>query len=174
MILKTRQGRYRVKVKNHGVIVADRVVEELQKGGEFYHGFTYSGHPTCAAVAIKNIEILRDERVNDHVRDFAAPHLAKVFRRLGEHPIVGEARSLGLLGALELVADKKTQTRFEPKGRIGELCRDLAVDNGLVMRHVGESMIIAPPLISTIEQLDELADKAWKTLDDAQRLIGAG
>lgn len=157
-----------------GVIVADRVVEELQKGGEFYHGFTYSGHPTCAAVAIKNIEILRDERVNDHVRDFAAPHLAKVFRRLGEHPIVGEARSLGLLGALELVADKKTQTRFEPKGRIGELCRDLAVDNGLVMRHVGESMIIAPPLISTIEQLDELADKAWKTLDDAQRLIGAG
>ncbi|MCB1685128.1 MAG: aspartate aminotransferase family protein [Pseudomonadales bacterium] len=155
-----------------GVVVADRVAEVLQRGGEFYHGFTYSGHPTCAAVAIRNIEIMRDEKIVDHVRDVAAPHLAKIFRKLGEHPIVGEARSLGLLGALELVSDKKTRKRFEPKGRIGELCRDLAVDNGVVMRHVGESLIVAPPLISTVAQIDELAERAWKTLDDAARLIG--
>ncbi len=91
----------------------------------------------------------------------------KRWAELAEHPLVGEARTLGLLGAIELVADKRTKERFQPKGRVGEMCRDLAVKNGVVMRHVNESMIIAPPLVITTAQIDELVDKARKTLDAA-------
>ena len=150
-----------------GVMVADRVAEVLINGGDFNHGFTYSGHPTCAAVAARNIELLRDERVVDHVRDVAAPYLAERWASLADHPLVGETRALGLLAAIELVADKGTKARWQPAGHAGELCRDLAVRNGLVMRHVNESMIIAPPLVITREQIDELVEKARRTLDGA-------
>ena len=150
-----------------GVMVADRVATVLAEGGDFNHGFTYSGHPTCAAVAVRNIELLRDEKIVEQVHDVAAPYLAQRWGSLADHPLVGEARTLGLLGAIELVADKRTKARFAPKGRAGELCRDLAVKHGLVMRHVNESMIIAPPLIITRAQIDELVDKARLTLDAA-------
>ena len=156
-----------------GVMVADRVAKVLADGGDFNHGFTYSGHPTCAAVAARNIELLRDERIVEHVHDVAAPYLAKRWKELADHPLVGEARTLGLLGAIELVADKRTKARFQPKGRIGELCRDLAVKNGVVMRHVNESLIIAPPLIITPAQIDELVDKARRTLDAALAVLRA-
>ena len=141
----------------------------LAAGGDFNHGFTYSGHPTCAAVAVRNIELLRDERIVEHVHDVAAPHLEQRWSELADHPLVGEARTLGLLGAIELVADKQTRARFQPSGRAGEMCRDLAVKNGVVMRHVNESMIIAPPLIITREQIDELVDKARQ---DTRRRVG--
>ncbi len=150
-----------------GVMVADRVAEAILAGGDFNHGFTYSGHPTCAAVAARNIELMQEERIVEHVHDVAAPYLAKRWSELADHPLVGAARTLGLLGAIELVADKGSRRRFEPKGRAGELCRDLAVKTGVVMRHVNESMIIAPPLIITPTQIDELVDKAKKTLDAA-------
>jgi putrescine aminotransferase len=156
-----------------GVMVADRVAAVLREGGDFNHGFTYSGHPTCAAVAVRNIELLRDEKIVEHVRDVAAPYLAQRWRSLADHPIVGEARTLGLLGAIELVADKRSKARFMPKGRAGELCRDLAVKHGLVMRHVNESMIVAPPLIITRAQIDELVDKARLTLDAAMAQLRA-
>ncbi len=156
-----------------GVMVADRVAAVLAAGGDFNHGFTYSGHPTCAAVAVRNIELLRDERIVEYVHDVAAPHLAQRWSELADHPLVGEARTLGLLGAIELVADKQTRSRFQPNGRAGELCRDLAVKNGVVMRHVNESMIIAPPLIITHEQIDELVDKARQTLDSAMVALRA-
>ncbi len=156
-----------------GVMVADRVARVLADGGDFNHGFTYSGHPTCAAVAVRNIELLRDERVVEHVHDVAAPHFAKRWKELEDHPLVGQARTLGLLGAIELVADKATKARHQPKGRAGEICRDLAVTHGVVMRHVNESMIVAPPLIITTEQIDELASKACKTLDAALNVLRA-
>jgi putrescine aminotransferase len=156
-----------------GVMVSDRVANTLGEGGEFFHGFTYSGHPTCAAVAIKAIEILRDERIVERVRDDVAPYFAARWATLAEHRIVGEARSRGMVGALELVADKRTKARFQPKGRAGELARDLAVRNGVVMRHVGESLIVAPPLVITRAQIDELVDKARRTLDAAAAQLGA-
>jgi putrescine aminotransferase len=157
-----------------GVMVSDRVAETLGEGGEFFHGFTYSGHPTCAAVAIKAIEIMRDEKIVERVRDDLAPYLASRWKTLGDHRIVGEARTRGMVGALELVVDKRTKARFQPKGRVGELARDLAVRNGVVMRHVGESLIIAPPLVITRPQIDELVEKARKTLDDTAAALGSG
>ncbi len=154
-----------------GVMVSDRVAEGLAEGGEFFHGFTYSGHPTCAAVAVKAIEILRDEKIVERVHDDVAPYLAARWATLAEHPIVGEARTRGLVGAIELVADKGTKARFQPKGKAGEIARDLAVKNGVVMRHVNESLIIAPPLVISRAQIDELVDKASKTLDQTHAAL---
>ncbi len=156
-----------------GVMVSDRVAAGLAEGGEFYHGFTYSGHPVCAAVAIRAIEILRDEKIVERVRDDIGPYLAQQWQTLGDHPIVGEARTRGMVGAIELVANKTTKARFQPKGRAGELARDLAVKNGVVMRHVNESLIISPPLVITRAQIDELVDKARRTLDDTQAALRA-
>ncbi|GEK71646.1 MULTISPECIES: aspartate aminotransferase family protein [Halomonas] len=150
-----------------GVLVGDRVAEALiEEGGEFFHGFTYSGHPTCAAVALKNLELLEAEGVVDRVRDDLGPYLARRWAELGEHPIVGEARSLGLMGALELVADKASGTRFDKSLGAGNLCRDLCFEAGLVMRSVGDTMIISPPLVITRDEIDELVRLARQALDE--------
>ncbi|MFC7368681.1 MULTISPECIES: aspartate aminotransferase family protein [Vreelandella] len=148
------------------VLVGDRVADTLiEDGGEFFHGFTYSGHPVCAAVALKNLELLENERVVENVRDELGPYLAKRWQELAEHPLVGEARSLGLIGALELVANKATGERFDKSLAAGNVCRDLCFDNGLVMRSVGDTMVISPPLIITRNEIDELISKARLALD---------
>jgi putrescine aminotransferase len=148
------------------VLVGDRVADTLiEDGGEFFHGFTYSGHPVCAAVALKNLELLENERVVENVRDELGPYLAKRWQELAEHPLVGEARSLGLIGALELVANKATGERFDKSLAAGNVCRDLCFDNGLVMRSVGDTMVISPPLIITRNEIDELVSKARLALD---------
>jgi putrescine---pyruvate transaminase len=150
-----------------GVMVGDRVADTLiARGGEFGHGFTYSGHPVCAAVALENLAILQRERVVEHVRDVAGPYLQQRWAELADHPLVGEARGLGLFGALELVRSKSPRTLFEPKGKVGERCRDTAIRNGLVMRATRDTMIIAPPLVITRAEIDELVDKARRTLDE--------
>ncbi|MFU1519224.1 aspartate aminotransferase family protein [Vreelandella alkaliphila] len=148
------------------VLVGDRVADTLiEDGGEFFHGFTYSGHPVCAAVALKNLELLESERVVEKVRDELGPYLAKRWQELAEHPLVGEARSLGLIGALELVADKSTGERFDKSLSAGNLCRDLCFEHGLVMRSVGDTMVMSPPLIITRDEIDELVSKARLALD---------
>lgn len=148
-----------------GVLVGDRVAETLiEEGGEFFHGFTYSGHPVCAAVAQRNLELLEDEGVVDRVRDEIAPYLAGRWKALEAHPLVGEARSLGLIGALELV-DPASGERFPEARGVGTLCRDLCFAGGLVMRSVGDTMIISPPLVISREEIDELIAKARRALD---------
>ncbi len=155
-----------------GVLVGDRVADTLiEEGGEFVHGFTYSGHPTCAAVALRNLQILEAEGVIERVRDDLGPYLARRWASLADHPIVGEARSLGLIGALELVADKASGTRFPKRFAAGNLCRDLCYDAGLVMRSVGDTMIISPPLVITREQIDELVTLAREALDETARRL---
>lgn len=150
-----------------GVIVADRVADVLKtKGGEFNHGFTYSGHPVCAAVAAANLRILRDEKIIEYVRDEIGPYLQNAWRTLGDHPLVGEVRGAGLLAALELVASKEPLQLFEDGGAVGAIARDLAIEHGLVMRSVGSKMIISPPLVITKAEVDELIEKARATLDD--------
>jgi len=147
-----------------GLIVRDKVVEVLNQGGEFYHGFTYSGHPVAAAVALENIRILKDEKIVERVKAQTAPYLQKRWQELADHPLVGEARGVGLLGALELVKNKKTRERFEGKG-VGMICREHCFQNGLIMRAVGDSMIISPPLVISEPEIDELVSKARKCLD---------
>ena len=163
-----------------GVLVNNRVANTIiDEGGEFAHGFTYSGHPAACAVALKNIEIIKEENILDEVKSKTAPYLKKEWLKLADHPLVGEARIKGLMGAIELCANKETRERFSSEGRFtsldeisaGSLCRDLSINNGLVMRAVGDTMIIAPPLIINQEQIDELISKATKTLDDTLAAI---
>ncbi|ROL67974.1 aspartate aminotransferase family protein [Pseudomonas protegens] len=147
-----------------GLIVRDEVVAVLNEGGDFNHGFTYSGHPVAAAVALENIRIMRDEKIIQRAHEKAAPYLQKRLRELSDHPLVGEVRGVGLLGAIELVKDKASRARYEGRG-VGMICRQFCFDNGLIMRAVGDTMIIAPPLVISEAEIDELVAKARKCLD---------
>jgi putrescine aminotransferase len=156
-----------------GVLVGDRVGNVLvDKGGEFYHGFTYSGHPVACAVARATLQVLRQEKLVERVRDVVIPGFSSRWQKLANHPLVGEARSAGLIGGLELVSSKTSRQRFAKELKAGERCRDFSIEEGLVMRAVGDTMIVAPPFITTDAQLDELVDKAWKALDRTQRSLG--
>lgn len=156
-----------------GVMVSDEVANTLiADGGEFYHGYTYSGHPACSAVAERNIRIIRDEGLVERVRTDTGPYLQARWRELGEHPLVGEARGVGFIGALELVKDKATRTRFDPLGETGTICRDFCFKNGLVMRAVWDTMIMSPPLIMTRAEIDEFIALARRCLDLTAEAVG--
>ncbi|MCQ3829612.1 aspartate aminotransferase family protein [Microbulbifer elongatus] len=155
-----------------GTMVSDRVAEVIKaKGGEFTHGYTYSAHPAACVAGIATLNILREEKIIERVRDTTGPYLAKRWAELADHPIVGEARSLGLVGALELVQDKGSRARFDDKCTAGAVCRDMSIKNGLVMRATGDTMIIAPPLILDTTQIDELVEKARRALDDTAKAM---
>ena len=155
-----------------GVMVGDRVADTLiEKGGEFNHGFTYSGHPASCAVAIKNIQILKDENLIERVKNEIGPYMQKKWHSLAEHPIVGETRMVGLMGAMELVANKSSSVRYDNKSTAGTVYRDFAVNNGLVMRAVGDTIVTSPPLIISNSEVDELIDKAWKCLDHTYKTM---
>jgi len=156
-----------------GVMVADSIAQTMiEGGGEFFHGYTYSGHPTCCAVAERNIRIIRDERLVERVREDTGPYLQQRWRELEDHPLVGEARGVGFIGALELVRDKAARTRLDPLGEAGTLCRDFCFDNGLVMRAVWDTMIISPPLVMTRPEIDELIERARHCLDLTAQTLG--
>ncbi len=158
-----------------GALVSDRVAEVIiAEGGEFAHGYTYSGHPAACAVALAGLRIMSEEGIVDRVKDHSAPYFKKRWASLAEHPIVGEARSLGLVAAIEIVRDRSKRERFHKDLAAGTRCRDICVDNGLVMRAVGDTMIVSPPLIIEDSQIDELVEKAWKCLDLTARSLGEG
>jgi len=157
-----------------GVMVADRVADVvIQKGGEFAHGYTYSGHPAACAVALENIRILRDEGIIERVRDDTGPYFNQRWATLAQHPLIAEARSIGLVGAIEIVADKASRERFPKDIGVSGVCRDFCFANGLVMRPVGDTMIVSPPLVMEHSHIDELVEKAWRCLDLTAEAIGA-
>lgn len=148
------------------VLVGDRVADKLIKQGkEFAHGFTYSGHPVCCAVALKNIEILEKENLVTRMRDEVAPLLKQKWDSLADHPLAGETRSVGGLAALELVVDKETRRRYDDKFTAGYSCRDICLREGIIMRAVRDTMIVCPPLIISGSQLDEMVAKVRVCLD---------
>jgi putrescine aminotransferase len=150
-----------------GVMISDRVARVLiDDGGEFNHGFTYSGHPAACAAALANLAIIEREGLVERVRDDIGPYMQERWAKLADHPLVGEARMIGLMGAIELTSDKATRAAFSSKeGTIGLMCREHCFDNNLVMRHVGDSMIISPPLTISYGEVDELIEKATRCLD---------
>ncbi len=151
------------------VAVSDRIAEAFLARSEddFAHGYTYSGHPAACAAAIANIRILQDEHLVERVRDDIGPYLQKKWRALADHPMVGEAVMEGLIGSLQLTPHKASRRLFPDDANIGIMTRNLSFQNGLVMRHVGTRMIIAPPLVITHAEVDELIDKATRTLDQS-------
>jgi len=158
-----------------GVMVCDKVIEGMYAhAGEFFHGYTYSGHPVACAAALANLDIMEDENIVGHVRDVAAPALKQAWADLADHPLVGETRTMGLLGAIELVPKKGDRTqKFADTGTVGGICRDIAMKtNGLVTRGVRDTMVISPPLIITPEEIDDLAARMRKTLDETADELG--
>ncbi|MDH3747917.1 MAG: aspartate aminotransferase family protein [Gammaproteobacteria bacterium] len=157
-----------------GVLVSNQVATVLiDKGGEFYHGYTYSGHPASCAVAIANLTIIEREGLVERIRDDIGPYLQQRWQTLAEHPLVGETRMVGLMGALELVKNKEPIERFDSKQGVGSLCRDRLIDNGLVMRAVGDSIVCAPPFTLSYSEADELIEKSWKCLDLTYKALNA-
>jgi len=157
-----------------GSIVSSEVAATLNSMGEFYHGYTYSGHPVAAAVALENLRILDEEHIVAHARDVAAPYLAQRWAELGDHPLVGEARTRGMLGALELSPDKSRRAPFAaPVGTVGLKCREICFRSGLVMRNVRDSMIVSPPLILSHENIDTMFERAVEALDRTHKLLEA-
>jgi putrescine aminotransferase len=149
-----------------GVMVDDKIVDVLMAHpDDFNHGYTFSGHPVACAVALKNLEIIEQEKLVPRVKEFAGPALAKMLSKFKDHPLVGEVRSVGLLGAIELVADKRTRRRFADLGRVGLICRDHFFREGFIMRAVFDTMVTAPPLIWTQEQFDEAEAAIGRALD---------
>ena len=152
-----------------GLIVSDKVFQVINEGGDFNHGFTYSGHPVAAAVGLENLRILKEEKIIERVKNETAPYLQARLRELADHPLVGEVRGVGMLGAIELVKNKATRERYPSDKAAGMTCRGYCFSNGLIMRAVGDTMIIAPPLVITKQEIDELVEKARMCLDLAYR-----
>ena len=148
------------------VLVSDKIADHLiNEGGEFYHGFTYSGHPVSAAVALANLDLIEKDGLIEHVRDVTAPYLAKEIKRLDSHPLVGETRSFGLLACVELVKHKSGPVLFDPIGEVGMKCRDQAINSGLMVRAVRDGMILSPPLSFKKTDIDITLEKLQQALD---------
>jgi len=150
-----------------GSVVCDEVAATIAGAGDFNHGYTYSGHPVAAAVALENLRIMQEENIVEHVRDVANPYLASRWAALADHPLVGEARLVGLMGSIALTPDKARRAKFASEaGTVGLRCRERCFANNLVMRHVGDRMIISPPLVITPAEIDILMERAWQSLDE--------
>lgn len=153
-----------------GSVISDAIADVINSD-EFAHGYTYSGHPVACAVALENLRLLDEEGIVDYVRTDAAPYLARKWKEIGDHPLVGEARSIGLMAGLELSPDKANRAAFKTDaGTVGLRCRERCFANGLVMRHVGDTMIISPPLIISKDEIDLLCARAVQALDET--LVG--
>ncbi len=153
-----------------GVLVGDRVAEVLiEKGGDFNHGFTYSGHPVACAAALENLRIIKAEKLVDKVRDDTGPYLKQQFAKLADHPLVGMAETCGFTAALVLVKKKAAVVHdcefFPDELDVGMVCRGHMFGNGMIMRAVGKRMIIAPPLVMTRAQIDEMMALITTCLD---------
>jgi putrescine aminotransferase len=147
------------------VAFADHIVKEFfELGGEFYHGMTYAGHPVAAAVALANINIIEREKLVERTRELG-PYFAAGLKSLNDHPIVGETRSVGLIGAIEICRDRKTRERFSEPGRVGLICRNHATEAGLIMRACWDTMVLSPPLVISKKEIDTMVELARKALD---------
>lgn len=141
------------------------LLDESRKIGSFGHGFTYSGHPVAAAVAVKTLEIYARDRLFEAVAQ-KAPRFQARLKALGQHPLVGEARGTGLIGAIELVADTATKRSFDPKAGVGPRAVRFAEEEGLIVRFLpGDSISVCPPLIIAPAEIDALFDRLGRALD---------
>ena len=154
-----------------GIMVGNRVTETLvDEGGEFYHGYTYSGHPVACAVAIENLKIIREENLIESSQKTSL-YLEERMKEIADHPLVGEVRMKSFIGAVELVKDKDKREMFEETGVTGGICRDYCIQQGLIMRAVRDGMIFCPPLIFNNNHIDELVEKLKKALDQTHNHI---
>ncbi len=156
------------------VLVGDGVAEVLiNQTGEFYHGFTYSGHPVACALALANLDIIAREGLVERAAQMGEVLRDKLRAALGEHPMVGEIRGIGLIGAIELTADKRHRKFFGKRGRVGTICRDFCIENGLIMRAVRDTMVFSPPLVISEAEIEQLVALAQKSIDQTYAQVRA-
>jgi putrescine aminotransferase len=155
-------------------MVGNRVAKVLiEQGGEFNHGYTYSGHPVACAVALANLAIMEKEQLPQKVQGEIGAYFAQRYAELNDHPLVGSAESCGFVGGMVLVKNKQKKERFKEDDAVGMLCRSHCFGNGLIMRAVGDRMIIAPPLVMTRADIDEMMRLIHLALDLTQRDLKA-
>jgi len=156
-----------------GVMVGDKVADVLlTHDGEFAHGLTYSGHPVACAAGIATLQVMRKKKIVETTAARIAPYFRERLHTLRDHPIVGEVRSLGMLGAVELVRDKQSRERLAPDAEAAVFCRNQANSEGLMVRQTGNAMITAPPLICNRREIDQLVDMLAKALDQTAKQYG--
>ncbi len=157
-----------------GSLICDEVADVVNNAGDFNHGYTYSGHPVAAAVALENLRILDEENIVNNVRDVTGPYLAEKWAQLADHPLIGEAKIVGMMGSVAMTPDKSARAPFSSDpGVVGTICRENCFANGLIMRHVGDRMIISPPLIVTKPDIDSMMGLVVKSLDQTYASVKA-
>ncbi|HXE03481.1 MAG TPA: aminotransferase, partial [Methyloceanibacter sp.] len=145
-------------------------VEQSEKIGTFAHGYTYSGHPVPCAVALEALKIYEERDILAQVRR-VSPRFMEGLRRFAAHPLVGEVRAIGLIGAAELVQDKASKAPFDPKQGVGAIFAAHALEGGLIVRAMGDSVALCPPLIITSDEIDEMLRRFAKALDDTAATV---
>ncbi len=156
-----------------GSILSDAVAAVID-GTEFNHGYTYSGHPVACAVALENLRLLDEEGIVTRAAEDTAPYLAEKFASLTDHPMVGEAKIVGMMGSIALTPDKSSRAAFAVEaGTAGFAVRERCFANNLIMRHVGDRMIISPPLVISKQEVDILIERAWQSLDEGMAVLKA-
>lgn len=148
------------------------MLDESEKIGAFGHGYTYTGHPLCTAVGVKALEIYERENIVGHVQS-VAPLFQQRLKALGDHPLVGEARGVGLIGGVELVADKASKAPFDPKRTIGLQAANRCQEEGLIIRAIGDTIAICPPLIIQEDEVNALFDSLERGLDKTDAWLAA-
>jgi len=146
------------------------LVKQSEKIGIFSHGFTYSGHPVPSAVALETLKIYEQDNVFAHVRR-VAPRMQNGLRRLADHPLVGEVRGIGLIAGVELVANKSTKAPFDPAAGVGAFFSKRSQHHGLILRALGDSIALCPPLIISEAEIDLVLERFALALDDTYAMV---
>ncbi len=159
------------------VLVPDEMVDVFVEAGErwglFGHGFTYTGHPVCAAVALRVLELMEERDLYNHAERVGRYFQARL-RRFADHPLVGETRGVGLIGACELVADKETREAFPATRGVGAYCQDRCLDHGLILRALGDTVAFCPPLIVAESDIDEILERFGRGLEETLAWVETG
>ncbi|CAH0992329.1 Putrescine--pyruvate aminotransferase [Sinobacterium norvegicum] len=149
-----------------GVMVGDKVANVLKTNdGEFGHGLTYSGHPASCAAGLATLSIMQEQNIVENTAQTIAPYLQQQLRSLSDHPIVGEVRGTGMVAAIELVKNKNSREKIADDSAAAVFCRDQAINNGLMVRAVGDAMVTAPPMVSSKDEIDQLVQRLHRALD---------
>jgi putrescine aminotransferase len=165
-MMTTAKGLTSGYIPLSALLVGDRVAEVLiNQAGEIYHGFTYSGHPVACAVALANLDIIEAEALVPRAEHMGRVLRGKLREAIGDHPMVGEIRGVGLIGAIELVADKHTRRFLPNRGRTGMICRDFCFENNLIMRAVRDTMVFSPPLTISLDEIDLLVTRVARAIE---------
>lgn len=166
-MMTTAKGLTSGYVPMSATLIHERIAEAIiARGGEWVHGFTYSGHPVAAAVALKNLEILRDEKIIERVREGIGPYFQSQLRTFLDHPLVGEVRGIGMVAALELVKDKESHALHDPSLRVAVQVREACFAKGLIIRAARNCMMMAPPLVISKAEVDEFIAILGQALDE--------